>query len=57
MNSLKKDTIVKAMEKIREELNELAEKKEISLHEGEILILSQELDKFIYMYYCSEFLI
>ena len=45
MKNLKRDTIEKAIEKIREELNRLAQIKEISLYEGEILKLSQELDK------------
>lgn len=56
MENLKKDTIEKAMEKIREELNRLVGMKEIDLYEGEILSLSQELDKLIYIYYSNKYL-
>ncbi|MGH4121639.1 MAG: aspartyl-phosphate phosphatase Spo0E family protein [Clostridium sp.] len=53
---MSRDTIEKAMEKIREEINRLVLKKELVLYEGEILKLSQELDKLIYTYYYSKFL-
>lgn len=56
MKNLKRDTIEKTMEKIREELNRLVGMKEITLHEGEILRLSKELDKLIYIYYSNKYL-
>ena len=56
MKNLKRDTIEKAIEKVRQELNRLAGMKEISLYEGEILRLSQELDKLICLYYSNKYL-
>jgi len=56
MKNLKRDTIEKAIEKIREELNRLVGMKEIALCEGEILSLSQELDKLICIYYSNKYL-
>jgi hypothetical protein len=56
MRNLKRDTIEKTIEKIREELNRLAGMKEVNLCEGEVLRLSRELDKLIYMHYSNKYL-
>lgn len=55
MKNLKRDTLEKTIEKIRDELNRLVGMKEISLYKGEILKLSQELDKLIYIYYSNKY--